>query len=65
MQDDWEILPNGLLSKSSLERLKREREQSQKEMISYQNSKEFKEYSKEKDKQIRQELEKLRKARLR
>jgi hypothetical protein len=52
MQDDWEILPNGLLSKSSFERLKREREQSQKEMIAYQNSKEFKEYSKEKDKQL-------------
>ena len=64
MQDDWEILPNGLLSKSSLVRLKREREQSDKEMIAYQNSKEFKEYSKEKDKQIRQELERLRKARL-
>lgn len=64
MHDNWEILPNGLLSKSSLERLKREREQSEKEMIAYQNSKEFKEYSKEKDKQIREELKRLRKAAL-
>ena len=31
-------------------------------MIAYQNSKEFKEYLKEKDRQIRQELESLRKA---
>lgn len=64
MQDDWGILPNGLLRKSSLERLKRERYQSQKEMIVYQKSKEFKEYSKEKDKKIREELKRLRKARL-
>jgi hypothetical protein len=28
MEDDWEMLPNGMLSKASLERLKREREQS-------------------------------------
>ena len=61
--DEWDILPNGMLSKASMARLKEMRKQSDIEMKAYQNSQEFKEYSRAKDEQIRQELEVLRKER--
>lgn len=64
MQDDWEILPNGLLTKESLHKLKEEHKKAINLRQEYLNTEECKNLYQERDQKFKQELERLRKVRL-
>jgi hypothetical protein len=64
MHDDWEILPNGLLTKESLHKLKEEHRQAINLRQEYLNAEEYKNLYQERDQKFKQELERLIKARL-